>query len=264
MSNVVAMREGERRPDGHPVELVTHGVMIALTRTLAMFDRDRLEDVAAMILPPAWEDLSSELGFESRLLADVAKIVLEGGRGVVLGVCSDLQIAKSVLEADTTHPPALCFLAERMLAANALVQRFEGAESEENEQAPSDTSGPQQALGRIRRLVRLALKDPVAALAISQDPRLETWGWLQSFARAVTNTDAADPSQYFAPQLRQTVERWISEPKAAAEFLETFENEASAEGIPHFLFAMARVFSIAAPERAGAMDAMVHLEMDEY
>ena len=262
MSNVVAMHDGDRRPDGHPVELVSHGVMIALTRTLAMFDRDRLEDVAAMILPPAWEDLASELGFEPRLLSDVAKIVLEGGRGMVLGVCSDVQIAKAVLEADTEHPPALCFLAERMLAANTLVERFEGVDaSTQPEAAPN---GQQQALGRIRRLVRLALKDPVAALAISQDPRLDAWGWLQSFARAVTNTDASDPSQFFAPQLRQTVEGWLREPKAASEFLETFSEAEMANEVPHFLLAMARVFSIAASERPSPSDAMLHLELDEY
>jgi len=149
-----------------------------------------------------------------------------------------------------------------MLAANTLVEHFEGVDAAATpEPVPN---GQQQALGRVRRLVRLALKDPVAALAISQDPRLDSWGWLQSFARAITNTDAEDPSQYFAPQLRKTVEAWLCEPKAATEFLETFSDDGASNEVPHFLLAMARVFSIAASARPDPLDAMVHLELDEY
>jgi hypothetical protein len=149
-----------------------------------------------------------------------------------------------------------------MLAASTLVERFESVDAAASPQpAPN---GPQQAVGRIRRLVRLALKDPVAALAISQDPRLDAWGWLQSFARAITNTDTADPSQFFAPQLRQTVDGWLREPKAAAEFLETFSEDDASNEVPHFLLAMARVFSITAPERPEPADGMLHLELDEY
>jgi hypothetical protein len=120
------------------------------------------------------------------------------------------------------------------------------------------------ALSRVRRLVVIALKDPVAALAISQDPRLESWSWLQRFARAIASTDAVDPAQFFSPKLREMAGQWLADPVAAQHFLASFTSEEERESVPSFLITMAKVFSIEGAASPESEDAWLQLELDEF